>query len=312
MKAAQYNTYGGPEVIETNSNADTPQLKDGQILVDVKAASLNPFDYKLRNGMLKDMVPLNFPVTIGGDFSGVVTEIADGVTKFVVGDEVYGQSLVLNGGSGSLADVTSANVKNTAKKPSSVDFNNAASLVLVGISAIQAIEEHLKLAKDQKILIHGGAGGIGSLAVQLAKHIGAYVAVTVGTDDVEYAKSLGADEVIDYKTQNFEEIIKDYDAVFDTVGGETPTKSLPVLRNEGILVSMDQVDEEKAHEAGVTAIAQNSGTTIERLNRLTELVDSGILKPRIDKIFTLDEARKAFEYFESGSPKGKVVIKIKE
>ena len=170
MKAAWYNRYGGPEVIKIN-NAPKPSAGSGQVLVEVYAASLNPFDWKLRAGYMKEMIPLKFPFTIGGDFSGVVIELgpsADG--EFKVGDKVFGQALVLNGGSGAFAQMCSSNVANTSLKPKSVDFLQSASLPLVGASAIQALEEHIKLKSKQKILIHGGAGGIGHIAVQLAKY----------------------------------------------------------------------------------------------------------------------------------------------
>lgn len=323
MKAAQYNSYGGADVIEINLNAPKPTLKDGQVLVEVYAASLNPFDYKLRLGYMKDNIPLTFPVTVGGDLSGVVTEVSANVSEFKIGDEVYGQALIVNGGSGSIAEFAAANTKNISKKPRNLDFLEAAALPLVGVSAIQALEEHIKLQKEptsahasagkQKILIQGGAGGIGSIAVQLAKYLRAYVVTTVSTDDMEFAKGLGADEVIDYKTQKFEKLVKDMDAVFDTVGDATTNKSFSVLKNGGILVSMAaQPDAELAKERGVTAIHQNTGVTFARLSRLAELIEQGVIKPQVDKVFPLEEARDAYEYLEKKSPSGKVVVKIKD
>lgn len=313
MKAAQYNKYGGPEVIEINENTPNPSVGDGQVLVEVYAASLNPFDWKLRTGYMKDMLPLQFPVTLGGDFSGVVVELGLNVTDYKVGDEVFGQALIINGGSGSLAEFACANTKNTTLKPKRLDYTQAASLPLVGASAVQALEEHIKLSKGQRILIHGGAGGIGALAIQLAKHLGAFVATTVGTDDIEYVRSLGADEVIDYKIQKFDEVLKDYDAVFDTAGGETTDRSFSVLKRGGVLVSMvGKPNEDLAREHGIVAIGQNSGVTSKRLKHLSDLVDKGVIKPQVDKVFPLDEAKKAFDYFENSHPKGKVVVKIKE
>jgi NADPH:quinone reductase-like Zn-dependent oxidoreductase len=313
MKAAQYNEYGGPEVIIVHDNAEKPVLKAGQVLVEVIAASLNPIDWKVRAGFMKDYVPVEFPVTIGGNFSGIVQEVSPEVSQFKIGDEVYGQSLVLNGGSGSLAQLTASNADNTAHKPKSVDHVHAAALPLVGVSAVQALEQHIKLKKDQKILIHGGAGGIGMIAIQLAKHIGAYVTTTVSTDAVDMAKKLGADEVIDYKAQQFENLLHDFDAVFDTVGGEVTDKSFAVLKEGGILVSMaGQPSEILAKEKNITAISQNTNTNTDNLTRLAELVDQKIILVEIDKVFTLDQAKEAFEYFETGHPRGKVVIKIKE
>jgi len=313
MKAAQYNKYGGPEAIEINGKAPNPSASLGQVLVEVHAASLNPFDYKLRLGYMKEMIPLKFPVTIGGDFSGVVTQLGEGVSEFKIGDEVYGQALVLNGGSGAFAEFAASNVANAAHKPKSVDHIKAASLPLVGASAIQALEVHIKLKSGDRILIHGGSGGIGSIVIQLAKSIGAYVATTVGTDSIEFVKNLGADEVIDYKNQKFEELLKDFDAVFDTVGGETVNKSFKVLKKGGVIVSMlGAPNPELAKEYNVTAIGQNTRINDKTLSRLTELVEKGVIKAQVDKVFPFEQTKEAFEYFEKGHPRGKVVVKIKD
>lgn len=312
MKAAQYNKYGGVEVIEINNNAPKPTAALGQVLVEVHAASLNPIDWKVRNGYFKSM-PITFPVTIGGNFSGVVTKLGENASGFKVGDEVFGQSLILNGGSGSLAEFTVSNVANTALKPKTVNHIEASSLPLVGASAIQALEEHIGLGKagNKKILIHGGAGGIGTIAIQLAKHIGAYVATTVSADDKEYVKNLGADQAIDYKNEKFEDVLKDFDAVFDTVGGKVTDRSFKALKRGGILVSMlGEPSPELAKQYGVTVIGEMTKTDTNHLVRLTELVDKGVIKPQVDKIFSLDQTRKAFEHLEKGHPRGKVVIKI--
>jgi len=311
MKAVQFSQYGGPEVLKV-TNIDKPTLKEGQVLIEVYAASLNPVDWKVRAGYMKDYFTLEFPVTIGGNFSGVVQEVGAGVLEFQVGDEVYGQSIVLNGGSGSFAEMTVSNAQNTAPKPKNVDHIQAAALPLVGVSALQALEEHIKLQKGQKILIHGGAGGIGMIAIQLAKYLGAYVATTVSTDAVDTVKQLGADEVIDYKTQQFETLLHDFDAVFDTVGGGVTDKSFAVLKDKGILVSMaPQSNETLAKEKNITAISQSTNTNTENLTRLAALVDQEILHIEVDKIFTINQSKEAFEYFETGHPRGKVVIKIK-
>lgn len=313
MKAGQYSRYGGPEVIEINDNAPKPSAGKGQVLVEVHGASLNPFDVTLRSGYLKERIPLKFPVTIGGDFSGIVREVGKEVSDFKVGDEVYGQALILNGGSGSLAEFTTMKTSSIARKPKNLNHVDAASLPLVGSSAIQVLEEHIKLKSGQKILIHGGAGGIGSIAIQVAKSIGAYIATTVGTDSIEFVKKLGADEAIDYKTQKFENILKDFDAVFDTVGGKTAEKSFKVLKSGGVIVSMlGAPNPELAKQYSVTAIGQNTRVNNKTLARLTELVENGAVKPQVDKAFPLEEAKEAFEYFENGHTRGKVVLKIKD
>lgn len=313
MKAAQINTYGGPEVIEINDNVSIPSAAKGQVLVEVYAASLNPVDSAIRAGYLKEMAPIQFPSTLGGNFSGVVTQLGEEVSNFKVGDEVYGQALVLNGGSGAFAEFVVSNATNTAYKPKTINHLEAASLPLVGVSAIQALEEHIKLKSGQKILIHGGSGGIGSIAIQLAKHLGAYVATTVSLDNIEFVKSLGADEAIDYKNEKFDNVLHDYDAVFDTVGGDTTDRSFKVLKRGGVIVSMHgQPNPELAKQYGVTAIGQVTDTNVNRLTRLAGLVDGGAIKPQVDKIFPLEQTKDAFEYSEKSHPRGKVVLKIKE
>lgn len=311
MKAVQINKYGGPQVIEINENAPKPSLAKNQILVEVQAASINPIDWKVRAGYLKEMMPLSFPITLGGDFAGIVSKIGEGVSGFKLGDEVYGQASLLNGGSGSFAEFVAANTINTALKPKKADFVEASALPLAGSSALQALEEHIKLKKGQKILIHGGAGGIGHIAIQLAKALGAFTVAAVYTDDKEFVKGLGADEVIDYKTQKFEQILKDYDAVFDTVGGETTIKSFDVIKKGGVFVSMlGQPDLKLAGKYGISAIGQGTKTDRAHLTRLGVLVDSGKIKVHVDKVFSLKQVKEAFEYKEKIHSKGKVVIKI--
>jgi len=313
MKAVQINTYGGNEVLEINENAAKPSITTGQVLVEVHAASLNPVDGAIRAGYLKEMVPLSFPATLGGDFSGVVTELGEAVSDFKVDDPVYGQAILLNGGSGSLAQFVAANTVNTARKPQNVNYVEAAALPLAGVSALQALEEHIKLEPGQKILIHGGAGGIGTIAIQLAKSLGGYVATTVRADHKNYVKELGADQVIDYQNEAFEEMLKEFDAVLDTVGGETTNKSFKVLKKGGILVSMlGQPDPELAEKYGVTAIGQSTNTNTQHLNRLAELIDGGKIKVQVDKVFPLEQAREAFKHLEEGHPRGKVAMKIKD
>lgn len=274
------------------------------MLVQVRYAAVNPFDLTVREGRARQMAELGFPATIGGDFAGIVAE---------TGEEVYGQANAL-GGQGSYAEYTPVKASQLAPKPKSIGFEQAAALPLVSSSAYQALVDHMNLQKGQKILIHGGAGGIGSVAIQIAKHLGAYVATTATAEDADFVKSLGADEVIDYKNQDFSTIIKDYDAVYDTVGGETKKKSYGVLKPGGALVSMigppEPDDEELVKERRIKYTAQFTHVTTEHLNAITKLVDDGVLKPVIDKTFTLDEAAEALEYQKTAAPKGKVVIKV--
>lgn len=319
MKAVQINSYGDAEVLEIAENVPKPSASEEQVLVEVYAASINPFDWKVREGYVKEYIKLQFPATMGGDFAGVVVGLGEKVSDLKVGEAVYGQAAVFAGGTGAFAEVLAGNVNKIVSKPQNIDFLQAASLPLVGVSALQALEEHIKLQSGQKILIHGGAGGIGTIAIQLAKSMGAYVATTVSADDKDYVKQLGADEVIDYKqsfsaneNEAFEDKLADFDAVFDTVGGETTDRSFKVLKKDGIIVSMaGQPNEDLAQKYGVSAIGQNTEGNRERLIRLSELVASGKIKPQVDRVFPIDKAKEAFSHLEKGHPRGKVVLRIK-
>ena len=312
MKSAHINKYGGSEVVEINQNAPMPAIADGKVLVEVYAAGINPADWKVRAGHWQAKMPLSFPATLGGDFSGVVAEVSEGVSDFKKGDEVYGQASLFSGGSGAFAEFALVTAKNIALKPKKLSHLEAAAIPLAGISAYQVIVGHMNLKSGQKILIHGGAGGIGSYAVQLAKYLGAYIAATAGPDDLDYVKNLGADVVIDYKNQSFTELIKDYDAVFDTVGGETYQKSFTVLKRGGVIVSMlEQPDQELMAQYGVNAIVQFSQAKTKDLVKLAELFNQGVIKVTIDKTFSLDQAADALSYLEKNHTRGKVVLQIK-
>ena len=312
MKAAQITSYGGSEVVEIKDNVALPALSSGRVIIEARAAGVNPVDWKIREGYLQKMAPLQFPATLGGDFSGVIIKVGENVSGFNEGDEVYGTALALGSGSGSFAEFIAADVKFIAKKPEKTSHVEAAALPLAGVSALQALTEHIGLKKGQKILIHGGAGGIGSLAIQIAKHLGAYVATTVSERDKEFVKKLGANEVIDYKNQYFSKMLKDYDAVFDTVGGETYRNSFSVLKKGGVVVSMiEEPRAELMEKYGVKAISQSTSVNNEMLSKLAKLVDEGSVKVHIDKIFTLEQAREALTYLQNGRPRGKVVIEIK-
>jgi NADPH:quinone reductase-like Zn-dependent oxidoreductase len=313
MKAAQIKGYGSSdEVIEINKDAPAPNDPSaGKVLVKIKAAGINPVDWKIREGYMQQMIPLQFPSSLGADFSGVIEKVGQGVSEFRQGDEVYGQASMLSGGSGAFAEMALANADTIAHKPKSLSHPEAAGLPLVGVSAWLALVETISLQKSQKILIHGGAGGIGSVAIQLAKHLGAYVATTVSTNDKQFAKEVGADEIIDYKTQTFEELIGDYDAAFDTVGGETYSSSFKVLKRGGIIVSMlEQPNQELMTQFGVKAIFQFTQINRDRLTKLAQWVDQNNIRVNVDKTFPLEEAGKALDYQRDVHPRGKVVLAI--
>jgi alcohol dehydrogenase len=308
--------YGSSEVVEINQNAAAPNdPSDEKVLVKVKAAGVNPIDWKIREGYMQQMIPLQFPSTLGMDFSGTIEKVGAGVSGFNVGDdEVYGQASVTRGGSGAFAEIALANADSIAHKPKSLNHQEAAGLPLVGVSAWQALVETIGLTDGQKkILIHGGAGGIGSIAIQLAKRLGAYVATTASTNDKQFVKELGADEVIDYKTQTFEDLLPhDYDAVFDTVGGETYKRSFEVLkRGSGMIVSMlEQPNQQLMEQFGVKAIFQFTQVNRERLTKLAQWVDQNNIRVNVDRTFPLEEAGKALDYQKDVHPRGKVVLAI--
>ncbi len=339
MKAAQIKKFGSPDVIEL-VDIEKPSPGKGQVLVKVYASSVNPFDVKLSQGMMPNF---KLPMILGGDIAGVVTEIGEAghnsapgssVENFSVGNKVYGSANVLSGASGAFAEFAAVPVGNLAKMPKNLDFKEAAAVVLTGVSAVQAITEYFNLqpghppsheasARQRKILIHGGAGGIGTIAIQIAKSIGAHVATTTTGDGIEYVKKLGADEVIDYKTQDFSEILSDYDCVFDTVGGEVYKKSFKVLKKParnafgiadagggGVIVSMLDKDEKLAEEYGVTAIGQFTKVNTENLNKLTYFLEEKHVKAHIDKVYDFDKIREAFKEKETSDVMGKIVIEI--
>lgn len=313
MKVIQIKKYGSNDVVEVNETAPAPSLSSGKILVNIKASGVNPVDWKIREGYMQQIMPLQFPSTLGLDFSGVVKQVEeDAHSDFKQGDEVYGQASIFSGGSGAFAELALASKDSIAHKPKTLNYLEAAALPLVGVSAWQAFVERIGLSKDKKVLVQGGAGGIGSIGIQLAKHLGAFVATTVSTDDKQFVQELGADQVIDYKTQNFEDIVHDYDAVFDTVGGDTYKRSFKVLKKgSGMIVStLEQPNSELMNQYGIKAVFLFSQVNRQRLTKLAEWVDQNNIKVNIDKTFSLDEAAKALDYQKEGHPRGKLVLTI--
>jgi len=311
MKSAQISKYGSSEVIEINQNTSEPTVSSGKVLVIIKAAGVNPVDWKIREGGMQQIISLQFPSILGIDFSGVIKQIGEDLypSDFKQGDEIYGQAGVISGGSGAFAEMALVNTGSIANKPKGLSHAEAAALPLVGVSAWKALMENIELSKDQKILIHGGAGGIGSIAIQLAKNLGAYVATTVSANDKQFVQELGADVVIDYKTQTFEDVLHEYDAVFDTVGGETYTRSFKVLKKGGIIVSMlEQPNSELMSRYGIKAIFQFTQVDRERLRKLAQWVDENNIRVNVEKKFSLEEAGKALDYQKDLHPRGKVVL----
>jgi alcohol dehydrogenase len=315
MKSARIKGYGSTsDVIEIDQNTPTPnEPSEGKVVVTVKAAGVNPTDWKLSEGYMQQIMPIQLPATLGWDFSGILEKAGTGVSDIKQGDEAYGQASVVFGGSGTFAEMALANADNIALKPKTLSHEEAAGLPTVGVTAWQALVDTIGLSKGQNILIHGGAGGVGSIAIQLAKYLGAYVATTVSEKDKQFVKSLGADEITDYKTQIFEDLLShDYEAVLDTVGGETYSRSFKVLkRGSGVIVStLEQPNQELMEKFGVKAIFEFSQVNRERLTKLAQWVDQNNVHVNVDKTFPLDDAAKALEYQRNAHPRGKIVLAV--
>jgi alcohol dehydrogenase len=312
MKAAQIARYGHADAITVNE-VDVPSPGPGQVLLEVHASSINPVDTWIREGQRQQRWPLRLPVTLGYDVAGVVKQVGDGVTSLHVGDRVYGQAAATTGGSGAFAEYAVAPFARLARMPRNLDFTGAAALPLVGVSALQGVVEYLKVQPGQKVLIHGGGGGIGSVAIQIAKNAGARVATTATGDDLAFARQLGADEVIDYRQARFDELLSGYDGALDTVGGDTYLRTFKVLRRGGILVSMTHppaTDLPERH--GVTLVDESTRMDTQALDALTRLVEAGVVTPHVDRSYPLDRTREAFEDKEGGAGRvrGKIAIVV--
>lgn len=312
MKAIEIHTYGNNEVVKINMNKPIPTSSAGQLLIKMHAASVNPVDWKIRAGYLQQMRPLHLPVTLGMDFSGTVEAVGANVSNYKKGDEVFGTTNFFNGGTGTFAEYFLADAAVTAHKPKNISHVEASALPMVGISALQALFEYMRLSKNQKILIHGGSGGIGSIAIQLAKYLGAYVATTITEENAPFVKKLGADEIINYKNQKFENLLKDYDAVFDTIGGDTYRNSFKVLKKNGVIVSMlEEPNMELMKEYNVNAIVEFTDVNNQRLIQLAKLVEQNVIQIPIAKTFPLAQTREALDYLQNKHPQGKIVITTK-
>jgi NADPH:quinone reductase-like Zn-dependent oxidoreductase len=309
MKAVQISQYGDAGVLTVATGVSKPTAGEGQVLVEVHATSVNAVDTTMRLGFLQKIAPLTFPATLGTDMAGVVIEVGPKVTGFTKGDRVFGMASLLAGGSGAFAEYAVAPAAMLARFPSTLGFPEAAALPLTAVSAVEVIEEKIRLQKGQKILIHGGAGGIGTIAIQLAKHHGASVATTGLGEAATYLRSLGADKIINFEKEAFDSVLSGYDFVFDTVAGDTYRKSFAVLKKGGTIVSMiEQPDVELASRYGVTALAQMTQVTTIRLERVGALVTSGVITVHVEKAYPVENVKEAFLARESGKVKGKVVL----
>jgi NADPH:quinone reductase-like Zn-dependent oxidoreductase len=306
MRGAYITGYGDPRDVVRVGDMPNPELHPDEVLIEVRAAGVNPIDWKIVEGAMRSARPMRFPAPIGYDAAGIVREGGGTVTRFKPGDEIYTRVDAMH--PGTFAEWIAVDEKLVALKPRNLSFEQAAAVPLAALTAWQGLFEHIKLQRGQKILIQGGAGGVGSFAVQFAKHAGAMVATTVGTDHVVIAKMTKADVVIDHHTQRFEEFVSDYDAVFDTVGGEVQSRSLTILKQGGILVSTRSVPTDKKEGKRLASFtARPDGKQLAEIGRL---IESGAVTPVIDHIYPLEEATDALLQSRTGHAGGKIVIRV--
>ncbi len=306
MKAVRIHSLGGTGVL-TLEETPRPEPADGQVLIKVRAAGVNPVDCKTRSGKFQrpDMA---LPMTLGRDIAGVVEGVGRGVTGIKPGDEVYAY---LDAHGGGYAEYALAEEGETAPKPASLDDIHAAAVPLAATTAWQALFDHGHLQPGQRVLIHGAAGGVGHYAVQFAKVHGATVVATGRSEDRELLESLGADEVIDYRKDRFDERVHDVDLVVDLIGGETQARSWACLKDGGTLIStLEQPSEEKAAEHHAHAEYMSAGPKAEQLQEIARLIDDGKVKVVIEETFPLSEVRQAHETLERKHTQGKIVLTV--
>ncbi|HDX9609762.1 TPA: NADP-dependent oxidoreductase [Bacillus toyonensis] len=332
MKAMIIDRYG--KVPMRMTEVPTPEITEYEVLAEIHAASINPIDFKIRDGKVKMLLKYEMPLILGNDFSGVIVKVGAKVTNFKVGDEIYARPR--KNKIGTFAEYIAIHEDDIALKPKNLSFEEAASIPLVGLTSYQALHDIMQLQKGQKILIHAGSGGVGTFAIQLAKIMGATVTTTASEAGANLVTSLGADEIINYKTEKFEDILKNYDAVFDTIGGATLEKSFNIIKSGGNIVSVSGMPNARfGKEFGsgffktlLFSLASKKLTALEKkhnaqysflfmkpsgdqLRTIANYIEAGQIQPVIDRVFPFEDAQKAMEYSESGRAKGKIIVKIK-
>jgi NADPH:quinone reductase-like Zn-dependent oxidoreductase len=333
VKALILDRYGEKDGLRIGEVPD-PELREGDVLVEVHAAGVNPLDFKIRNGEFKLVLPYRLPLILGNEVAGVVVRVGSRVRRFKPGDEVYARPA--KDRIGSFAEFISMDEDAVAIKPKGLTMEEAASIPLVGLTAWQVLIERANLKKGQRVLIHAGSGGVGTFAIQLAKHVGAVVATTTSTANLEWVKALGADIVIDYSKDDFATLLSDYDVVLNSLGGEVLEKSLQVLKPGGKLISISgPPDADLAKDLGSSWIlrqimrllsyrirkkAQRHRVSYsflfmrasgDQLREIGRLIDSGTIRPVVDRVFPFEATNEALAYVERGRAKGKVVVKVR-
>ena len=335
MKSLMITKYGDINSSLEEQDIPKPLVEANQILIRTYSSSFNPIDHMIVKGDYKAMGKVSFPAGIGRDVSGIVEEVGKNVRKFKIGDKVY--SRINESFVGTMAEYVLSNVKDTALMPSNLSFNESASIPLVGLTTYQALVDIAKLSKGENVLIHAGSGGIGTFAIQLAKHLGANVTTTTSTKNISFVKELGADKVIDYTSQNYLDEGAVFDVVYDTLGGNHTKDSFKVLKDGGRVVSIKgTIDIITAKQLGlnkliqmiiafqarkVTRAASKKNAMYrflfmspngEQLKKIAKLYESGEIKAIIDKTYNFSEAIQALEYLSKGHARGKVIVKIRE
>ena len=333
MKAYVLDRYGKNTALRL-ADVPEPPLRDDEVLVEVHAAGVNLLDSKIKGGEFKPILPYRLPLILGHDVAGVVVKVGPKVTQFRLGDEVYARLDDFR--IGSFAEFAPVKEASLALKPKGLSMEQAASIPLVGLTAWQALIESAQLQRGQKVFIQAGSGGVGTFAIQLAKHLGATVATTASSTNAALVKSLGADVVVDYRTQDFEEVLHDYDVVLNSQDAKTLEKSLRVLQRGGKLISISGPPDPafanamgapgwlrlvlRVLSAGIRRRAKSRDLSYSflfmkangaQLREITRLIESGAIRPVIDRVFGFDATNEALAYVESGRAKGKVVIKLK-
>ena len=332
MKAQIINRYGKHVALQM-AEVPAPEMREDDVLVQIRAAGVNVLDAKIKSGEFKLILPYRLPLILGNDVAGIVVGVGSLVKRFKLGDEVYARPD--KDRMGTFAEFIAMNENDVALKPHSLSMQDAASLPLVGLTAWQALVEKANLQRGQKVFIQAGSGGVGTIAIQLAKHLGATVATTTSAANIDLVKRLGADVVVDYRRDDFETILKDYDVVLHSQDAKTLEKSLRVLRPGGKLISISGPPDPEFGEAigagwfmrtvmrfliwGVKRRARRLNVDYSflfmrasgnQLRELTSLVDSGVIRPVVDRVFLFSQANEALAYVETGRAKGKVVVNV--
>lgn len=309
MKAVIIENYGGIDELKY-TEMDEPNLKDDDVLIEIAATSVNPIDWKLREGHLKGMLQYDFPFILGLDAAGTIKEVGKNVTKFKIGDNVFTRPDITR--NGTYAEYVAVDENLVAKKPENLSFEEAASIPLVGLTSWQCLVDVADIKQGDKVLIHAGSGGVGSFAIQLAKSFGAWVVTTCSTRNVEFVKSLGADKVIDYRNEDFTQVLADMDIVFDTLGGDIQTQSYDVLKEDGNLVSIaGQPDQELAQARKVKAGFVFLEPDGEQLAKIGEMIEQGKIRANVGTVMELKEIQEAHQLSETHHAKGKIVLRVR-